>query len=130
MVLNHFGWQAIFGVLLLGYIYYRSADNTTGLAKIGLLSFTAIAQIAPAMFGGLIWRRANARGAIAGLTIGFLVWAYLLFLPSLGAEDHSWIASGPPRLLISRSVAGLLDLIIIASIKARALCPARRACGR
>ena len=91
--LLHIRRTAIFGVLLLGYVYFRSADNTTGLAKIGLLSFTAIAQIAPAMFGGLIWRRANARGAIAGLTIGFLVWAYLLFLPSLGAEDHSWIAS-------------------------------------
>ncbi|TPP09766.1 PAS domain-containing hybrid sensor histidine kinase/response regulator [Rhizobium glycinendophyticum] len=91
--LLHIRRTAIFGVLLLGYVYFRSADNTTGLAKIGLLSFAAIAQIAPAMFGGLIWRRANARGAIAGLTTGFLVWAYLLFLPSLGATDHSWIAS-------------------------------------
>lgn len=91
--LLHIRRTAIFGVLALGYVYFRSADNTTGLAKIGLLSFAAIAQIAPAMFGGLIWRRANARGAIAGLTSGFLVWAYLLFLPSLGADDHSWIAS-------------------------------------
>ncbi|KQW31809.1 histidine kinase [Rhizobium sp. Root274] len=91
--LLHIRRTAIFGVLFLGYVYFRSADNTTGLAKIGLLSFAAIAQIAPAMFGGLIWRRANARGAIAGLTTGFLVWAYLLFLPSLGATDHSWIAS-------------------------------------
>jgi Na+/proline symporter/CheY-like chemotaxis protein len=91
--LLHIRRTAIFGVLALGYVYFRSADNTTGLAKIGLLSFAAIAQIAPAMFGGLIWRRANARGAIAGLTTGFLVWAYLLFLPSLGAYDHSWIAS-------------------------------------
>lgn len=91
--LLHIRRTAIFGVMLLGYIYFRSADNTTGLAKIGLLSFAAIAQIAPAMFGGLIWRRANARGAIAGLCTGFFVWAYLLFLPSLGAEDHSWIAS-------------------------------------
>ncbi len=91
--LLHIRRTAIFGVMLLGYVYYRSADNTTGLASIGLLSFTAIAQIAPAMFGGLIWRRANARGAIAGLASGFFVWAYLLFLPSLGAIDHSWIAS-------------------------------------
>ncbi|WP_159946299.1 PAS domain-containing hybrid sensor histidine kinase/response regulator [Rhizobium sp. 18065] len=91
--LLHIRRTAIFGVMLLGYVYYRSADNSTGLASIGLLSFTAIAQIAPAMFGGLIWRRANARGAIAGLTSGFFVWAYLLFLPSLGAIDHSWIAS-------------------------------------
>ncbi len=58
--------SAIFAVLLLGYAYYRSTDSTTGLASIGLLSFAAIAQMAPAPFGGLIWRRANARGAILG----------------------------------------------------------------
>ena len=37
------------------------------LASIGLLSFAAIAQLAPAFFGGLIWRRATARGALAGM---------------------------------------------------------------
>ncbi len=55
----------------------------TGLAKIGLLSFAAICANRTRHVRGLIWRRANARGAIAGLTSGFLVWAYLLFLPSL-----------------------------------------------
>lgn len=73
---------AIFAVMLLGYGYYRAADSATGLASIGLLAFAAIAQMAPALFGGLFWRRANARGAIAGLSSGFFVWAYLLFLPS------------------------------------------------
>ncbi|WP_288431460.1 PAS domain-containing hybrid sensor histidine kinase/response regulator [uncultured Agrobacterium sp.] len=84
---------AIFVVLLLGYCYYRAADSTSGLASIGLLAFAAIAQMAPALFGGLIWRRANARGAIAGLTSGFIVWAYLLFLPSLGGPDYSHVAA-------------------------------------
>ena len=46
------------------------------------LSFAAVAQLAPAFFGGLFWRRATARGAIAGMTIGILVWAYTLLLPS------------------------------------------------
>ncbi|ATN32962.1 hybrid sensor histidine kinase/response regulator [Rhizobium sp. ACO-34A] len=91
--LLHIRRTAIFGVMLLGYVYYRSADNTTGLASIGLLAFAAIAQIAPSLFGGLLWRRANARGAIAGLSSGFFVWAYLLFLPSFGAEDNSHIAA-------------------------------------
>ena len=85
--------SAIFAVLLLGYAYYRSTDSTAGLASIGLLSFAAIAQIAPALFGGLIWRRANARGAILGLTSGFVIWIYLLFLPSLGGPDYSYVAS-------------------------------------
>ena len=73
---------AIFAILLLAYTYYRSAGEAQ-LASIGLLSFAAIAQLAPAFFGGLLWRRATAAGAIAGMTSGFLVWAYTLLLPTL-----------------------------------------------
>jgi Na+/proline symporter len=47
---------AIFAILLLAYIYYRSAGEAQ-LAAIGLLSFAAVAQFAPAFFGGLVWRR-------------------------------------------------------------------------
>ncbi|SOC46192.1 Na+/proline symporter [Rhizobium subbaraonis] len=84
---------AIFFVLLLGYAYYRFSTSSAGLASIGLLAFAAIAQIAPALLGGLVWRQANARGAIAGMVSGLLVWGYLLFLPSLGVSDNSGIAS-------------------------------------
>lgn len=84
---------AIFAVLFLGYAYYRAADSASGLASIGLLAFAAIAQMAPSLLGGLVWRRANARGAIAGLSSGFIIWAYLLFLPSLGGPDNSHVAA-------------------------------------
>jgi Na+/proline symporter/CheY-like chemotaxis protein len=73
---------AIFAILFLAYIYYRSAGEAQ-LASIGLLSFAAIAQLTPACFGGLLWRRGTAAGAIAGMTAGILVWAYTLFLPSI-----------------------------------------------
>src|SRR4051794_20327455 len=72
---------AIFVIMIMAYIYYRALGNTQ-LAAIGLLSFAAIAQFAPAFFGGLIWRRATARGAIGGMLVGFAVWSYTLFLPS------------------------------------------------
>mgnify|MGYP001164624306 CR=1 FL=1 len=91
---------AIFFVLLLGYGYYRMADSQSGLASIGLLAFAAIAQMAPALFGGLIWHRANARGAILGLTLGFLAWAYLLLVPSLGGPDNSHLATAVLNFLI------------------------------
>src|ERR1700734_1268743 len=45
---------AIFAILLLAYVYYRSA-GAAQLASIGLLSFAAIAQLTPAFFGGLLW---------------------------------------------------------------------------
>ncbi|WP_322515483.1 NahK/ErcS family hybrid sensor histidine kinase/response regulator [Rhodopseudomonas palustris] len=72
---------AIFAILILAYLYYRALGNTQ-LAAIGLLSFAAIAQFAPAFFGGLVWRRATAQGAIGGMMIGFAAWAYTLFIPS------------------------------------------------
>jgi Na+/proline symporter/signal transduction histidine kinase/CheY-like chemotaxis protein len=72
---------AIFAILILAYLYYRALGNTQ-LAAIGLLSFAAIAQFAPAFFGGLVWRRATAQGAIGGMIVGFVVWAYTLFIPS------------------------------------------------
>jgi hypothetical protein len=55
---------AIFSILLLAYVYYRSAGEAQ-LASIGLLSFAAIAQLAPAFFGrfpglGLYAAAANA----------------------------------------------------------------------
>ena len=74
--------SAIFAILILGYVFYRLIGSTVALASIGLLSFAAIAQFAPAFFGGLVWRRATARGAIAGILAGFAVWAYTLLLPS------------------------------------------------
>src|SRR5579864_1846434 len=53
---------AIFVILFLAYVYYRSAGDAQ-LAAIGLLSFAAVAQLAPAFFGGLIWRRGTSLGA-------------------------------------------------------------------
>jgi Na+/proline symporter/signal transduction histidine kinase len=82
---------AIFAILFLAYAYYRSAGEAQ-LAAIGLLSFAAVAQLAPAFFGGLIWRRGTSRGAIAGMSAGILVWAYTLLLPSISAAG---IVSAP-----------------------------------
>ena len=72
---------AIFAIMVMAYFYYRALGNTQ-LAAIGLLSFAALAQLAPAFFGGLFWREGTARGAMTGMLVGFAVWAYTLFLPS------------------------------------------------
>jgi Na+/proline symporter/signal transduction histidine kinase len=72
---------AIFAIMAMAYFYYRALGEAQ-LAAIGLLSFAAIAQLAPAFFGGLFWQRATARGAMAGMLVGFAMWAYTLFLPS------------------------------------------------
>jgi Na+/proline symporter/signal transduction histidine kinase/CheY-like chemotaxis protein len=104
---------AIFAILFLAYAYYRLAGDAQ-LAAIGLLSFAAVAQLAPAFFGGLIWRRATARGAMAGMTIGILVWAYTLLLPSFadaGLVGSAFLHDGPMGIMALRPQAMMgLDL--------------------
>ena len=85
----HIRRLAIVAVILLGYAYYRAAGEAA-LVSIGLLSFAATAQIAPAFFGGLIWRRGTALGAAAGLTAGLLTWLYTLLIPSLALPGGYW----------------------------------------
>ncbi len=43
-----------------------------------------IARRAPAVQGGMFWRGATRMGAFAGLTAGFAIWLYTLYLPSFG----------------------------------------------
>ena len=88
---------AIIVLLALGYLYFRYSGEAA-LASIGLLSFAAVAQIAPAFVGGLFWAHGNARGAKAGLICGTLVWAYTLLLPSLGPvfeQMQQLVLTGP-----------------------------------
>lgn len=76
---------AIAGIMALGYIYFRVSGGGAALAAIGLIAFAGIAQILPALMGGLYWRGATRSGAAAGVTLGFIVWAYTLLLPETGS---------------------------------------------
>lgn len=73
---------AIAAILGLGYLYFRVAGEAYALVGIGLISFAAVAQFAPALFIGLYWKNGSRNGAMAGLLAGFAVWAYTLLLPS------------------------------------------------
>ncbi len=96
---------AILAVMALGYLYARFASDAA-LAEIGLLSFAAVAQIAPAFVGGLVWRRGTASGAAAGMTLGSLAWVYLLLLPSLAdAPMARMLREGPLGLAWARPAA-------------------------
>ncbi len=86
---------AIFIVLFAAFLYYREATSNTRLAAIGLMSFAAIAQFAPAFLGGLVWRGANSRGAILGMVSGIAVWAYTLLIPSLAPPGTEFVVNGP-----------------------------------
>ncbi|NYZ14777.1 histidine kinase [Azospirillum sp. RWY-5-1] len=89
---------AIVAILALGYVYYRVAGSAYALVAIGLISFAAVAQFAPALVGGVLWSGATRRGALAGLSAGILTWAYTLLLPSFarsGWLPAAFIERGP-----------------------------------
>ncbi len=83
-------------VLLLGYLHFYLVGNAYTLVAIGLVSFCAVAQFAPAVLFGLYWKSASRVGAIAGLTAGFAIWFYTLLLPEFAALlPASFMADGP-----------------------------------
>ncbi|MGB3176962.1 MAG: ATP-binding protein [Albidovulum sp.] len=89
---------SIAGILALGYIYYAVSGGSAALASIGLIAFVGVAQILPAMLGGIFWRGATGVGAALGLSLGFLVWLYTLYLPSFGTGglmSAQLMAEGP-----------------------------------
>jgi Na+/proline symporter len=91
----------IFGVILLGYIYYRVLGESAALVNIGLISFVAATQFAPAVIGGLYWKQATRRGATVGLIMGFLAWFYTLLIPSF--VQSGWL----PSALVEQGLFGL-----------------------
>lgn len=77
---------SIAGVLGLGYVYFRLTGGGGALASIGLIAFLGVSQVLPALLGGLFWPGSTRRGAMAGISLGFIIWAYTLFLPSFGQD--------------------------------------------
>ena len=88
-------------VVLLGFAYVRVVHESYGLVSIGLVSFAAVAQFFPAIVFGLFWRRASRFGVLAGISTGFLVWAYTLLLPSFASAG--WL----PRELFEQGPLGI-----------------------
>lgn len=105
----------IIAILLLGYLYFQLIGQSSSLVSIGLISFAAVAQFAPAILGGIYWKGGTRLGALSGLLGGFLVWAYTLPLPSLaeaGAISTDFVTYGLNGIHLLRPYAllGLHDL--------------------
>ena len=80
----------IFLLIILAYAIYRIFILDYSLVSIGLVSFVIIAQLAPAFFGALFWRRGSNKGAITGIVIGFGICCYTLLAPyALGITNST-----------------------------------------
>lgn len=110
---------AIALIMLLGYIYFRATDTTVSLVSVGLISFAAVAQFAPAFLGGIYWKHGTRLGALVGLSAGFLIWAYTLPLAAthtIGGVPDDFLRYGPWGIAWLRpyNLFGLTDLDPIA----------------
>ncbi|HVX81096.1 MAG TPA: ATP-binding protein [Devosiaceae bacterium] len=101
-------------VMALGFLYMRQDRAELALVSIGLMSFVAVAQFAPALVAGLFWRGATKAGAIAAIAAGFSVWCYTLLIPSFTQFPAvaDLIAAGPfgIGLLRPHSLFGLTGI--------------------
>lgn len=99
------------GVLVvvgLGFLWARIEAGQFLLVEMGLLSFVAVAQCAPAVFVGLYWRRATRKGALAGIALGFATWFYTLIVPALvreGVVPTALLEQGPLGVALLRPTA-------------------------
>ena len=127
---------AVVAILLAAYGYNRSIAEALPLTALGLISFAAVAQVAPSLLLGLFWRGAHRHGAVAGLAGGFVVWAYTLLAPSLVGnrgdlltEWWPWVgeALSPLSQGVLLSLAVNVALLVLVS---RAATPRQRDSGQ
>lgn len=91
-------WLGVFLVLGAGQAFYLFLGESYMLANMGMISFCAVLQFLPLVLMGVYWRHVNTTGAIAGISAGFFVWAYCLFIPAImksGWIDADILQHGP-----------------------------------
>ncbi|MBY6205843.1 hybrid sensor histidine kinase/response regulator [Halomonas denitrificans] len=97
----------IVAVLMLAYVYSRLSGSAEALADIGALSFSGLAQLAPAVVLAVYRPGLPARSILAGLLGGVAVWAYVLLWPLTGPPDPG---AGWPAWLAPSGLFGLAGL--------------------
>ncbi len=99
---------SILVILLFSYSYFRFIGESYTLTSIGLVSFAAAAQFAPAIAGGIFWKGGTRKGALTGLMLGFAVWTYTLLLPSFSRSGWlpiEFVELGPAGIALLKPYA-------------------------
>lgn len=108
-------WTMRAAVIGIGAVaYYLAIVGVESLVALLAGAYGAIVQFAPAVYGGLFWRRASAPGAIVGLVVGIAVNFY-----------YQLLADGNP-LGIHEGILGLIANVVL-FVVVSLLVPGRRA---
>ncbi|TRW48287.1 response regulator [Aliidiomarina halalkaliphila] len=99
-------------IIVLAYLYHEATQAGVTLVSNGLIAMALLAQLGPAMLGGLVWQRPSHTAAVSGILAGTFIWAYLLLLPSLSASSDLTDLTISHGVVISLSVNILLYLLV------------------
>lgn len=115
---------AIMGILILAYLYYHYIAAKESLVSIGMVSFVAISQFAPAFLGALFWKQAHRRAAFESISVGFTIWFFFLVLPeilSLISGDPYFLGDLSPEVLAHTMNVSVLSAATIFSLLANSI---------
>jgi signal transduction histidine kinase len=110
-------------IALLAWVYFLGIRDREGTMQLGLTALAAFAQLAPALFGGIWWRRGHSRGALAGIIAGLTVWALALAGPDLVLARGATIfglwpqTQWMPYLAVLASLAVNAGLFVLVSLR-------------
>jgi Na+/proline symporter/CheY-like chemotaxis protein len=77
---------AIVAVLLLAWAFSRAAGEVGALGDLGAMSFSALAQLAPAVIVAVYRPGLPARAVGAGIVAGVAAWAWVLAMPLFAGQ--------------------------------------------
>lgn len=119
-------WIVVVAIMTIAYMFEVKLGSSYVLVKIGMISFAAVLQFAPAIIGGLFWEKGNKIGAILGLLSGFAVWLYTCLFPAIvrsGWMSESILQNGPfgigflrPENMLGISVLDPLAITVLLSL--------------
>lgn len=68
-------------IILAGYSFYRIIVGRESLTDLSLAALIAGLQFLPGIIAAIYWPKANRTGLICGLSAGFTIWFFSMFLP-------------------------------------------------
>ncbi len=131
----------ILAVFLMSWLYSRAMSDTEALSDFGVMSFTALSQLAPAVLLAVYRPRTPSPAIIAGIVLGSLAWLWLVLLPMVipatppasGPDDLHWLSvvslrlqSGHIAISMGASLAVNLLTVALVSRAVRPSLPRRR----
>ena len=117
----------ILAVFLMSWLYSRAMSGTEALSDFGLMSFTALAQLAPAVLLAVYRPRTPSPAIVAGIVLGSLAWLWLVLLPMVlpapaaSPEGLRWLTvvslrMQPGHIAISMGASLAVNLLTVALV--------------